>query len=196
MQTVKRAVRKIIPRPVQTPPNPVEAEDSAYSAICSVYDEQGWASPRLVELGINAVERAMKDVHVRGAVWPGEEICLIGGLVLAMRPKLVVEIGESNQKASEVVKKYLEGGRFENVERVVEEIAGAELILVSGAADADWQGRVMEELGWVKFERPPIVVFNDTRRWEMLKFVRGIRWPKLDMTSFGRWSGTMLVEMR
>jgi hypothetical protein len=75
-------------------------------------------------------------------------------------------------------------------------MAGAELILVSGVADGDWQGRVLDELGRVKFERAPIVVLNDTRRWEMLKFVRGIRWPKLDMTSFGRWSGTMLVELR
>jgi hypothetical protein len=195
MQTVKRAVRKIIPRPVQTPPNPVEAEDSAYSAICSVYDEQGHASQRLVELGIDAVERTMKDVDMRGTVWPGEEICLIGGLVLAMRPKLVVEIGESDQRAAEVVKKYLEGGRFENVERVGAEIAGAELILVSGGGDGAFAQRVLEELGRVKFASLAVVVLNDTRRWEMLRFVREIRHSKLDMTSFGRWSGTMLVEI-
>jgi len=118
MQSVKSVVRKIIPRPIQTPPSPVEAEESAYSAIYSVFDEQGHATARLVELGIEAVERAMKNVHMRGLVRPGEELCLLGGLMLAMRPKVVVEVGETNARAAEVIEKYLEGGRYQKVDRV------------------------------------------------------------------------------
>ena len=195
MQSVKQVVRKFIPRPIQTPLAPVDAEDSAYSAICSVYDEEARASQRLVDVAIEAVERAMKDVHVRQPVWPGEEICLIGGLVLAMRPKLVVEIGGANPRASEVVGQYLEGGRFQSVAQIGNEIAEAELILVNGPADGEFEKRVLEDLKRLNFSKPPIAMLNDTRRWEMLRFVRSITFPKLDMTSFGRWTGTMLVEL-
>ena len=194
MPSVKQVVRKFIPRPIQTPPAPVETEDSAYSAICSVYDEEARPTQRLVDLAIEAVERAMKNVQLRGTVWPGEELCLIGGLMLAMRPRVVVQIG-SNEKASEVVKKYLEGGRYQHLDRVGQEISEADLILIDGPADGEFEKRVLDDLARLKFAKPPIVMLSDTRRWEMLRFVRSIRFPKLDMTSFASWTGTMLVEM-
>src|SRR5437868_14844381 len=110
MQTVKQVVRKFVPRPVQTPACPVAVEQSAYSAMFSLFDEVGRPSQRLIELGIDAVERAMKDVEVSGSVWPGEELRLIGGLMLAMRPRVVAEIGSSNLRAVEVMKGYLPPG--------------------------------------------------------------------------------------
>ena len=190
MQTVKQMVRKWVPRAIETPPCPVEVEESAYSAMFSLFDEPGRPTQRLIELALDAVERAMKDVEVEGSVWPGEELRLLGGLMLAMRPKVVVEIGSSNAKASEVMKKFLPEGA-----RIVSEVAGAEFILVRGPGDGKFEEQVLEQLGGLKFEEPPIVMFNDTRRWEMLRFCREIRNPKLDMTSFGRWTGTLLVEL-
>jgi hypothetical protein len=195
MQAVKKIVRKIVPRPVQTPPAPVEVEESAYSVIWSTYDEPGRPTQRLVELAIDAVERAMKDVQVRGSVWPGEELCLLGGLMLAMRPKVVVQIGRGDARAAEVLKQYLGDGKYFRLDEVGDEVAAAEFILVSGPADGKFEEKVLEDLGRVNFARPPIVMFNDTRRWEMLRFVREIRYPKLDMTSFGRWAGTMMLEL-
>ena len=194
MPSVKQVVRKFIPRPIQTPPAPVDVEDSAYSAIYSLYDEQARPTQRLLDLAIDSVERAMKDVHDRATVWPGEELCLIGGLVLAMRPKVVAQIGR-NERASELVKKYLEAGTLKTVDRISNEIADAELILVNGPADGEFEKAVLDDLGRVKFAKPPIVMLNDTRRWEMLRLVRSIHYPKLDMTSFGRWTGTMLLEI-
>src|SRR6266850_992915 len=190
MQTVKQMVRKWVPRPIETPPCPVEVEQSAYSAMFSLFDEPGRPTQRLIELGLDAVERAMREVEVEGSVWPGEELRLLGGLMLAMRPKVVVEIGSSSTKASEVMKKYLPEGA-----RIVSEVEGAEFILVSGPGDGKFEEGILERLGTLKFEKPPIVMLNDTRRWEMLRFCREIRYPKLDMTSFGRWTGTMLVEL-
>lgn len=40
----------------------------------------------------------------------------------------------------------------------------------------------------------PILVFDDIRAWNMLAIWREIRMPKLDLTSFGHWSGTGLVD--
>ena len=65
----------------------------------------------------------------------------------------------------------------------------------NGPADGEFEKRVLEDLARIKFSKPPIVMMNDTRRWEMLRLVREIRHPKLDMTSFGRWTGTLLVEL-
>ena len=40
----------------------------------------------------------------------------------------------------------------------------------------------------------PIVMFDDIRLWKMLAFWQEITRPKLDLTSFGHWSGTGLVD--
>src|ERR1041384_7037476 len=103
MQTVKRVVRKFVPRPIETPPCPVPDARCEYSAMFSLFDEPGRPSQRLIDLSIGAVERAMNDVKVDGSVWPGEELKLLGGLMLAMRPKVVAEIGNSSARALEVM---------------------------------------------------------------------------------------------
>jgi hypothetical protein len=38
-------------------------------------------------------------------------------------------------------------------------------------------------------------MFDDTRLWSMLRFWRQLPYPKMDLTSFGHWSGTGLVEL-
>jgi hypothetical protein len=79
------------------------------------------------------------------------------------------------------------------------EVAGrileAEFVLISGPADGKFESGVLAQLAGVPFTRSPIVMLNDTRRWEMLRFCRDISYPKVDMTSFGRWTGTLLVEL-
>ena len=195
MPTVKQVVRKFIPRPIQTPPPPVDVDQSAYSAIFSEFDDDAHPTPRLIDLAIDAVERAMKDVQVRGSTFPGDDLCLIGGLILAMRPNFIAQIGSRNEQVSQIVNKYLDHARHEIFERVDNEIAGADLILINGPADGESEKRILDDLAKLKFAKPPIVMLNDTRRWEMLRFVREIRHPKLDMTSFGRWTGTLLLEI-
>jgi len=190
MQTVKKMVRKVIPRPVETPPAPVESAESAYSAICSLYDQARPPTQRLIELGIDAVERAMRDVEVAGSVWPGQELKLIGGLMLAMRPKVVAVIGEGNSRASEVIRRYLPDGG-----KISDEMEEVEFVLVNGPGDGKFEQHVLQRVEDLQFEKAPIVMLNDTRKWEMLRYCREIRYPTLDMTSFGRWTGTMLVEL-
>ena len=130
------------------------------------------------------------ETNINGVFAIGD---VIGGLMLAMRPGVVVEIGEANARAGEVLRKYLpSGGKFSRDEN---EVSAADLVLVSGVGDGKFEESVFHRLGHMKFQKPPIVMFNDTRKWEMLRFCREISYPKLDMTSFGRWTGTMLVEL-
>src|SRR5215212_6611016 len=120
MQTVKRVVRKFIPRPIQTPPCPVAAEKSAYSAMFSLYDEEGRPTQRLVELAIDAVEKGM-DVD-EGEM--GDEMKLLAGLMMVLKRRKVAVIGGG---ARQVIQKYLPGGG-----QISGEFAGADFILING----------------------------------------------------------------
>jgi predicted O-methyltransferase YrrM len=70
----------------------------------------------------------------------------------------------------------------------------ADLLFVDAAKDGSMEARLLAHLESVPFERPPIVVLDDIRLWKMLDVWRSISRPKLDLTSFGHWSGTGLVD--
>jgi len=69
-----------------------------------------------------------------------------------------------------------------------------EFLFVDGPKDNDFEWKLLSYLRTVKFAKPPIVMFDDTRLWSMLKFWRELPYPKLDLTSFGHSSGTGLVQ--
>lgn len=69
----------------------------------------------------------------------------------------------------------------------------AELIFMDGPKDGVFEQKLLDYL----YELPPaksrLLVLDDIRVWNMLATWRQIRKPKLDLTSFGHWSGTGLV---
>jgi predicted O-methyltransferase YrrM len=69
-----------------------------------------------------------------------------------------------------------------------------EFLFVDGPKDNDFEWKLLGYLKTVKFKKPPIVVFDDTRLWSMLRFWRELPYPKLDLTSVGHCSGTGLVQ--
>ena len=73
-------------------------------------------------------------------------------------------------------------------------IASTELFFIDGPKNIQFETSFMKLLETVKFERPPIMIFDDTRLPSMLKFWRDLAYPKLDLTSFAHWSGTGMVE--
>ncbi|HEV8608374.1 MAG TPA: class I SAM-dependent methyltransferase [Tepidisphaeraceae bacterium] len=70
----------------------------------------------------------------------------------------------------------------------------AEFLFIDGPKDNEFEWRLLERLKTVRFRRPPILMFDDTKLWSMLKFWRELPYPKLDLTSFGHSSGTGLVQ--
>jgi len=70
----------------------------------------------------------------------------------------------------------------------------AELIFVDGPKDGHFESDFLSNLRSVKFKKAPLLVFDDIRLWNMLSIWRSIQVPKLDVTSFGHWSGTGLVH--
>lgn len=73
-------------------------------------------------------------------------------------------------------------------------LASAELFFIDGPKNISFETAFMEHLRTIKFAKPPILLFDDTRLTSMLKFWRDLPYPKLDLTGFGHWSGTGLVE--
>lgn len=72
--------------------------------------------------------------------------------------------------------------------------AEADFLFFDAAKDGQMEDRFLRLLKSVTFRTPPIVLFDDIRVWNMLKIWRELPFPKLDLTSFGHWTGSGLVE--
>jgi predicted O-methyltransferase YrrM len=70
----------------------------------------------------------------------------------------------------------------------------ADLIFVDGPKDVVFEERFLQHMDRAQLPRQPLIVFDDIRLWNMLRIWRTIARPKLDLTSFGHWSGTGLVD--
>lgn len=70
----------------------------------------------------------------------------------------------------------------------------AELIIIDAEKDGHQEQRLLATLETFRFAGPPVLLLDDIRFWDMLAVWRGIERPKLDLTSFGHWSGTGLVD--
>ena len=70
----------------------------------------------------------------------------------------------------------------------------ADLIFLDAAKDGMMEQRFIDNFRPIPFRRNPLFIFDDIRVWNMLKIWRQLAMPKLDLTSFGHWSGTGLVR--
>ncbi|MGE5610550.1 MAG: methyltransferase [Bacillota bacterium] len=73
-------------------------------------------------------------------------------------------------------------------------LEAADFFFIDAPKDNRFEYQLMDHLRTVQFHQPPILLFDDTRLWSMLRFWRLLPYPKLDLTSFGSWSGTGLVD--
>ena len=79
-------------------------------------------------------------------------------------------------------------------DRYMGTIQNAGLIFIDAAKDGVQEQRFLDQLERCPFAESPLVVFDDIRLWNMLRIWRLITRPKLDLTSFGHWSGTGLIQ--
>jgi predicted O-methyltransferase YrrM len=77
-----------------------------------------------------------------------------------------------------------------------ETLQQAELIFVDAAKDGQMERQFLELFRKIPFKKPPVIVFDDIRFPEMCLIWRDIDSPKLDLTSFGHWSGTGIVHWK
>ncbi len=71
----------------------------------------------------------------------------------------------------------------------------AELIFCDAPKDGVFEHRFLANLTHIRPASACLLVLDDTRMLNMIDVWRAIRSPKLDLTSFGHWSGTGLVDI-
>lgn len=74
-------------------------------------------------------------------------------------------------------------------------LSKAGLIFIDATHDGDLERTLLDLITTLEFESRVYLIFDDIRVWTMLKMWRRVKWPKIDLTSFGHWSGTGLVEL-
>ena len=70
----------------------------------------------------------------------------------------------------------------------------ADIIFADGPKDGRFERVLLNQLAGIDLPKGPLLILDDIRLWNMLAIWREIRRPKLDITSFGHWSGTGLVD--
>lgn len=74
-------------------------------------------------------------------------------------------------------------------------LASAEVLFVDGPKDGRFEPAFWQLLRSLPRTAPALVLFDDIRVWSMLDFWRRIDVPKIDLTSFGHWSGTGMLRL-
>ena len=241
--SVGKRIKKVLLQKIL--PIPVTGCDAEYSMIVSVGNEgESPPTPRLLSLAMAAIQGAqqmtLEDVRANRryplrelSAWPGSTYRLLAGLVMAMQPRLVIEIGTAGGISALAIKRALPANgqlvTFDVIDwraahqpvleerdfadqRLVPYVADvsqsqtfetyrplfeqADVIFLDAAKDGSLEQRLLDLFASVTFQRSPILMLDDIRVWNMLKVWRDIPYPKLDLTSFGHWRGTGLVDWR
>src|SRR5262249_21651583 len=75
-------------------------------------------------------------------------------------------------------------------------LASADLLFVDAPKDGVFEPRFLAALARIHFTQPLLVILDDIRFWNMIELWSSLQFPKLDVTSFGHWSGTGLIRWK
>jgi len=78
--------------------------------------------------------------------------------------------------------------------RFAETLSGCDLLFVDAPKNVVFERALLEQLYRIRLPANALVIFDDIRNWNMLKIWREISRPKLDLTSFGHWTGTGIID--
>lgn len=73
-------------------------------------------------------------------------------------------------------------------------LENADIIFMDALKDGVQEYQFLENFSKVKFRNKCLFVLDDIRLWNMLDIWYNIDKPKFDLTSYGHWSGTGLIE--
>ncbi len=84
--------------------------------------------------------------------------------------------------------------RWEHVLKHQQLLENADIIFLDALKDGKQEYLFLENFSRLRFKKKCLFILDDIRLWNMLDIWYNLDRPKLDMTSFGHWSGTGLVE--
>lgn len=217
----------------------------AHAIPSHIIPAESWISmpsDRIIDLSVEALQYARSVDHsdiVRRTlgrdgwldIWPGEHYKLLTGIVRALKPRLVVEIGTATGYSALAIKKVLpadakiitfdivswklfpncvlrdedfQDGRLEQILTDLSDggkfvqyanlLRNADFIFIDAAKDGVQEQQFINHFMTLSFESRPIFMFDDIRLINMIEIWHNLNKPKLDLTSFGHWSGTGIVD--
>lgn len=75
-----------------------------------------------------------------------------------------------------------------------DKISRCDLLFVDAPKNVIFERTLLQHLETIKLAPNALVWFDDVRQWNMLEIWRKISRPKLDVTSFGHWTGSGLID--
>jgi len=84
--------------------------------------------------------------------------------------------------------------KWEDVVKHRNMLENADVVFLDALKDGKQEYLFLENFSKLSFKKKCLFIFDDIRLWNMLDIWYNLDKPKLDMTSFGHWSGTGLVE--
>jgi predicted O-methyltransferase YrrM len=96
-------------------------------------------------------------------------------------------------RLEQVIANLAEPSHFESHRDVIE---SADLIFLDGPKNVAFENTFLQRIEKVGFKSSLLMIIDDIRVWNMLRIWRDITRPKLDLTSFGHWSGTGIVDWK
>jgi len=74
------------------------------------------------------------------------------------------------------------------------ELSECDFLFIDAPKNVVFETAVLANLETIRLKEDAIVLFDDIRQWNMLSIWRKIARPKLDLTSFGHWTGTGMID--
>ncbi len=103
-------------------------------------------------------------------------------------------LSRTDFESGQLIQEIADLADMNTVLRYQSAIEQADLIFIDAAKDGIMEKHFLNNFSKLTLSKNPIVVLDDIRLWNMLEIWNSIERPKLDMTSFGHWSGTGLID--
>lgn len=149
-------------------------------------------------------------------IYPGEHYRLLRSMMRIIRPDNVFEIGtgegfsamamtEGDPSATITTVDVLPPRKFNtsNIHSMVVRLGdpppatyleAADFIFIDGPKDGEYEPMLLGALKSLTLKPWVIIMLDDIRLANMVQLWKDIDRPKLDLTSFGHWSGTGLID--
>lgn len=107
-------------------------------------------------------------------------------------PETVLQAGDFGPPLQQVTADLQQAAVFEANKALFE---NADLIFMDAAKDGIMERTFLAHFERCRFKPGALLVIDDIRLWNMLDIWDGIQRPKLDVTSFGHYTGTGFVQL-
>jgi predicted O-methyltransferase YrrM len=106
-------------------------------------------------------------------------------------PNTILKDSDFDTQLEQKIDDVTEPEEFKKYKSVFEE---ADIVFMDALKDGVQEYKFLENFRQLNFKKKCLFIFDDIRLWNMLDIWYHMEKPKLDLTSFGHWSGTGLVE--